>query len=178
MIVNTVQHLDAYYKMREQGYLVGDEGRVWKEFKEPYRWMMKQMVNRIEGYNGLDYPIWVWKRRVNRNESSLLPKGTKGVILTLEIPDEQILWSDFNFWHHVLNNWSITGSEEEDIRLDESGEDFRYTWERIFDFDWYRNADPEWVGELNEEWIQGVTPKITMDMVRKVTRFIAKGSKR
>ncbi|WP_235976415.1 DUF3841 domain-containing protein [Niallia circulans] len=107
-----------------------------------------------------------------------MPKGTKGVILTLEIPDEQILWSDFNFWHHVLNNWSITGSEEEDNRLDESGEDFRYTWERIFDFDWYRNADPEWVGELNEEWIQGVTPKITMDMVKKVTRFIAKGSKR
>lgn len=95
MIANTVQHLDAYYKMREQGYLVGDEGRVWKEFKGPYRWMMKQMENRIEGYNGVDYPIWVWKRRVNRNESSLLPKGTKGVILTLEIPDEQILWSDF-----------------------------------------------------------------------------------
>lgn len=77
-----------------------------------------------------------------------------------------------------FEHWSITGSEEEDIRLEESGEDFRYTWERIFDFDWYRNADPEWVRELNEEWIQGVTPMITMDMVKKVTRFIAKSSKR
>lgn len=76
-----------------------------------------------------------------------------------------------------MNEWSITGSEEESDRLEKSGEDLRYTWERIFDFDWFHNADPEWVGKVEESDLQGVTPKITMDMVKKVTRFIAKGSK-
>ncbi|QQZ08494.1 DUF3841 domain-containing protein [Heyndrickxia vini] len=176
MKVYTVQHLVAYRKMREQGFLVGDEKYVWEEFKEPYHWMMKQMEKRIEGYNAIDYPIWLWRTRVDRNSSGLFPRGTKGVILTLEIPDDQILWSDFNLWHCVLNNGSVTGSEEEENILEESGKDIQYTWERIFDFDWFRNADPKWVGKYDEFNLQGVTPKITLDMVKKVTRFIAKGS--
>lgn len=177
MKVYTVQRLAAYHKLRERGFLVGDEKYVWEEFKEPYHWMMKQMVKRIEGYNGIDYPIWLWRTRVDRNSSGHFSKGTKGVILTLEIPDDQILWSDFFLWHGVLYNGSVSGSEEEENRLEESGENIEYTWERIFDFDWLRNADSKWVGEYDESNLQGVTPIITMDMVKKVTRFIAKGSK-
>ena len=176
MVVYSVQTLEAYYQMREQGYLVGNKKYIWPDFVEPYHWMMEQMERRIKGYNGLDYPMWLWRTRPDRNSSGHLPKGTKGVILTLDISQDQILWSDFDFWHHVLNGWSITGSEEEDDRIEKSGEDFRYTWERIFDFEWYRNSDPKWVGDFNELILQGVTPQITMDMVKKVSRFIAKGS--
>ena len=179
MRVYTVQTLAAYHKMREQGYLVGDKDYAWKEFIQSYKWMMKQMNHRIEGYNGIDYPIWVWKRRVNRNESALLPKGTKGVILTLEIPEDQILWSEFEGWHFVLNNDPFTESEEEWKIYLENKDSFpvEKTWTKIFDFELLRSLDNSWNGKFDEEWIQGVTPKITMDMIKKVTRFIAKGSK-
>lgn len=178
MIVYTVQTLDAYYKMREQGYLSGEERFVWEEFKDPYKWMMSQMEKRIPGYTSGTYPIWVWRRRVNRNESALLPKGTKGVILTLEIPDDQLLWSDFETWHSVLSSYPVTDSEDEweEFLKDEENFPVEDTWERIFDFELLRSIDDYW-GKLDEEWIQGVTPRITMDMVKKVTRFIAKGTK-
>lgn len=171
MKVYTVQRLETYYRMREQGYLIGDEKFVWEDFKKPYQWMMKQMEKKIEGYNGKDYPIWVWKRKVNRNEHALLSKGIKGVILTLEIPEDKILWSDFDHWHFVLNNGPITESEDEESYPTED------SWEKIFDFNLLRSLDNDWNGKFNEDWIQGVTPKITMSMVKKVTRFIAKGSK-
>lgn len=179
MKVYTVQRLETYYRMREQGYLIGDQKFVWEDFKKPYQWMMKQMEKKIEGYNGKDYPIWVWKRKVNRNEHALLSKGIKGVILTLEIPEDKILWSDFDHWHFVLNNGPITESEDEWERYLEDEESYptEDSWEKIFDFNLLRSLDNDWNGKFNEDWIQGVTPKITMSMVKKVTRFIAKGSK-
>ncbi|MGE8203880.1 DUF3841 domain-containing protein [Heyndrickxia sp. NPDC080065] len=177
MIVYTVQHIEAYKQMRELGYLEGSEKYLWKEFKEPYNWMKKQMEKRISNYIvGKSYPIWVWRRRVNRNERSLLSPGTRGVILTLEIQDNQIVWSDFDSWHFVLNNCPITDSEAEwdDYLKDESSFPVIDSWEKIFNFDYFRNADKEWNGHFDEEWIQRVTPRITMEQVKKVTRFIAK----
>jgi len=178
MIVYSVQSLDAYYKMREQGYLSGEEKFVWDEFKDPYKWMMSQMEKRIPGYTSGTYPIWVWRRRVNRNEGALLPKGAKGVILTLDIPDEQILWSDFGTWDFVLSSYPVTESEEEfeEFLKDEESFPVEETWDRIFDFEFLRSMEESW-GKLDEEWIQGVTPRITMDMMNKVNRFIAKGIK-
>ncbi|MEH6945319.1 DUF3841 domain-containing protein, partial [Bacillus sp. JJ722] len=104
MIVYTVQHHEAYKEMRENGYYQGSEKYADKFLKDNYKYMMEQMKERLPNYDGTTYPVWVWKRRVKRNEKSLLMKGTKGVILTLDIPDEDILWSDFEGWHFILNN--------------------------------------------------------------------------
>ncbi|BDH62050.1 hypothetical protein MTP04_21800 [Lysinibacillus sp. PLM2] len=176
MRVYTVQHLEAYKKLREQGFLEGREAFVDKDFLKAYHWMKQQMIKRIPNYKGENYPIWLWKRSVNRNERVLLPKGTRGVILTLEIPDDQILWSDFQSWHFVLNNSPITDSEDEWERYlkDEENYEVVKSWDKIFDFDYFRQGDKNWHGTFNEEWIQGVTPRITVDQVKKVTRFIAK----
>lgn len=32
----------------------------------------------------------------------------------------------------------------------------------------------EWAGDIQNDWLQGVTPKIKMDQLLKVERFIAK----
>lgn len=176
MIVRSVHPLSIYHKLREKGYYYGDEKHVWPEFKEPYQWMIGQMEERLPNYDGSTYPVWVWKRTVNRNEKALLPRGTKGVILTLEIPEEDILWSDFLSWHLILNKGPITENEEEynQLEADEDQQAREATWPRVFDFDFLRKADKNWSGTFDEEWIQGVTPLIRMDQVKKVTRFIAK----
>lgn len=176
MKVYSVQRIEAYKQMCEVGYLEGNKKFVWEPFSKPYKWMMSQMKSRIPNYNEDSYPIWVWKRRVNRNEKSLFKKGTRGVILTLVIPDEQILWSDFDSWHMILNNSPVVDNESEweEYLKDKENYPVEETWMKIFDFDYLKNGDKEWHGEFNEDWIQGVTPRITMEQVKKVTRFIAK----
>lgn len=176
MIVYTVQRLEAYKQLREKGFLEGQEDFVWKEFLDPYNWMKQQMMKRMPGYMGENYPIWLWRRRVSRYEKALFPTGTRGVILTLEIPNDIILWSDFESWHFVLSNTPITDSEEEweEYLRNEQTYPVVETWEKIFDFEYLRHGDKEWHGEFDEEWIQGVTPRITTEQVKKVTRFMAK----
>ncbi|MEH6945411.1 DUF3841 domain-containing protein, partial [Bacillus sp. JJ722] len=154
----------------------GSEKFADKYLKDHYKWMMEQMKEKFPNYDGSTYPVWVWKRNVSRNEQCLFKKGTKGVMLTLDIQDEDILWSDFDSWHCILNNSPIVDNEEEwnDYLANEDDYLIEETWQKIFDFDYLRNADKEWHGEFNEEWIQGVTPIIRMDQIKKVTRFIAK----
>ncbi|MEK4130276.1 DUF3841 domain-containing protein [Solibacillus sp. FSL W8-0474] len=175
MIVYTVQKLSAYKLMREQGYLTGDI--KYSIFPEEYQWMMEQMEKRLPNYKSEVPPIWVWERRVNRNEKALFKKGTKGVILKLDIPQESILWSPFEEWHTILNESPITFDEmewEEFEKSDFAIQDVKDTWERLFDMDWLASRPKEWAGDFNDEWMQGVTPKITMDQIVKVERFIAK----
>lgn len=175
MIVYTVKTLTDYKLMREQGYFTGN--MKYAMFPEAYKWMMAQMEKRLPNYTGDEAPIWVWERRVNRNERALLQKGTKGVILKLDIPAENILWSSFDEWHSILTDLPITFDESEWEEFEKRGfpiQDVKETWEKLFDMDWLASRPPEWGGNLKNHWIQGVTPKITMEQIIKVERFIAK----
>lgn len=176
LIVYTVQPLHIYKYMREKGFYHGNEKYVWTEFKYPYVWMMERMKERLPNYDGSTYPVWVWNKMPNRNRPGLLPSGIKGVILTLDIPNEDILWSCFNSWHSVLNNCPITETEEEWNQLAAEGfqkEKMVETWPKIFDFDWLKGLDKDWM-EFDPDWVQGVTPRIEMKNIVKVNRFIAK----
>lgn len=175
MIVYTVQSLTTYKLMREQGSLKGNIKLAM--FPEEYRWMMEQMEKRLPNYTSEEAPIWVWERRVNRNERALLPKGTKGVILKLDIPRENILWSSFEDWHSILNNSPLTFDEMEWEEFEKRGfliQDVKETWVRLFDIDWLSSRPKEWAGNFKNHWMQGVTPRITMEQIVKVERFIAK----
>ncbi|MFD3448956.1 DUF3841 domain-containing protein [Microbacteriaceae bacterium 4G12] len=172
MIVYTVQKEAAYKLMRKQGYL---EGRAeLAMFPEAYRWMTGQMQKRLTNYQGECYPIWVWERRVNRNEPALLSSG-RGVILTLDIPEEDILWSSFDEWHSILSESPITYDEAEWLEFEKKDfpeSEVQATWERLFDYDWLANRPVEWAGDYSKDWIQGVTTRIRMEQVIRVQRFI------
>lgn len=49
------------------------------------------------------------------------------------------------------------------------------TWERIFDHDRLASRQTEWAKNYKEHWLQGVTLRLTMEQVKKVSRFIGKG---
>ncbi|MFJ5788689.1 DUF3841 domain-containing protein [Lysinibacillus sp. NPDC093197] len=176
MIVYTVQPEVLYKKMREQGYLEGD--KKFAMFPEAYEWMMRQMEKRISNCVMENYPVWLWQRKPSGNEKALATKGERWVILKLDIPEDRILWSSFDDWHLILNNNPITYNEKEWDSFNERGfvkEEVEKTWERLFDYDWLESRSTEWAGNYNEHWMQAVTPRITMDQVKKVTRFIGKG---
>lgn len=176
MIVYTVQPEFLYKKMCEQGYLEGD--KTFAMFPEAYDWMVRQMNKRLAHTSVENYPVWIWERKPNRNEKALAPKGKRWVILKLDIPREDILWSSFDEWHAIINNSPIVYDEYEWDEFRKKGfpkEEVEKTWERLFDEEWLSSRPSDWNGDYKKHWKQGVTPRIKMEHVRKVTRFIGKG---
>ncbi|MFE8697570.1 DUF3841 domain-containing protein [Cytobacillus sp. FJAT-53684] len=172
----TVQPEFLYIKMREQGFLEGNKD--FAMFPEPYEWMVSQMKKHIVFSNMKNYPIWLWRRKPNRNEKALAPKGKRWVILKLDIAEDEILWSSFDEWHTILNNSPIVYDENEWNDFKRKGfpkEEVIKTWERLFDHQWLANRPSDWIGDYKEHWLQGVTSRITMEQIKKVSRFLGKG---
>ncbi|EIT86719.1 hypothetical protein A374_04074 [Fictibacillus macauensis ZFHKF-1] len=175
MIVYHVMSFSMYDKMRTSGMCTGNASYVYEPYKVHYEWMMKQLQLNHPSYDGVTPPIWVWQRQPSRNELFLKPPGKKSVILKLEIPEEHILFSCFDAWHFPLSDEPVllTQEEYEDYTTNEwSTEQIQATWPRIFDLE--KMTDPSRERQFPSDWIQGVTPFITMDMVKKVYRFIPK----
>ena len=65
---------------------------------------------------------------------ALLPVGTSGVCLTVDIPDNKVLLSDFDAWHCVLNNWfcPLTNEEDELFENEKGNLTIEESWDRIF----------------------------------------------
>ena len=111
-------------------------------------WMIKQMEARGLHTNDLP-PIWAWQRKPDLRRSAHLSKGEKGVRLQLEVPEDLVLFSEFNAWHSVLNNSYIgkTMQEFEDYfayKLNPSEEEKVESWNLIFidsGMDWNLVAD-------------------------------------
>ncbi len=58
-------------------------------------------------------------------------KGTPVVLLTIEVPDNLVLLSDFDYWHCVLNDGEIIFPIDDSAVYSE--EEKRKSWENIFD---------------------------------------------
>lgn len=160
-IYYTIQDINAWIEAQHRGYLVGNEEHVLKNFLRPYQWMMNQMQKRIPDYNG-DFPIWLWPEKQDLRRSGYKKRGTKAAYLEIEIPENQVLLSDFQAWHCALNDYPILDYEDEIIDKESS-------WERIFDLE-YLKRHPDW-GSLD---IQGVTGRIYLNQVKSVREFTCK----
>ena len=164
----TIHPVEAWVQFQRQGFIVGDPKYIHEDFIGPYRWMMEQMKKRLPDYRG-EYPVWVWPRKPDLSQPGHLPENTKGVCLELELDDKNVLLSDFDAWHCVLNNWPL---EFEDNEFGENPDQDTITksWERIFDYQtlWQH---PDWRTSTNK--LQGTTGKVSIDHVKKVIPFIA-----
>lgn len=103
--------------------------------------------------------------------------GDKFVCIEIEVPDEQVLLSDFDSWELVLLDALISETEAEDHELDrfyqklssEKQREMKYrNWERVFDISPLNN---DWI--LRGWWIQATFWVLTKDMIRKVRYFTA-----
>ncbi|WP_010093557.1 DUF3841 domain-containing protein [Ornithinibacillus scapharcae] len=170
-IYYTNQTIEAYNKLAENGCLTGDSDYVDRDFLRPYKWIIEQMKKRIN-HDG-SYPIWVWTRKPNVNDEGHLPKGTKGVCLTIEVPDDKVLLSDFDAWHCVLNDGfcSLTEQEYELFELGKSKVTKEHSWERIFNLELLQKSEI-WRG--NDMIVQGVTSNISKDQIINIQHFTAR----
>ena len=96
-----------------------DESKVGieldQQFAESYDWLVRQMEKRIGPRpKGVIYPVWAWyqfayqkKPDLRRERWSNGNPGEKQACILLDVPEREVLLSDFGNWHHVLNHWPI-----------------------------------------------------------------------
>lgn len=144
MLLWTIQHETIYKALLKSGFFVPDSthGFMEEDFQHAYDWLCGQMRLRLPNTpENAKYPIWAWyqwegtrKRPDMRTSHKVLsPSGTPIVLLTLEVPDEEVLLSDFDMWHSTLGNHYLALTEEEDNVIGENAtaQQKRKSWEHI-----------------------------------------------
>jgi hypothetical protein len=79
------------------------------------------------------FPIWAWhyydgpaKAKPDLRNSGMKAEGKNGrsVLLSLDVPDEQVLLHDFHAWHYPLNHWyvgTVKASDDFERRCKKAG---------------------------------------------------------
>ena len=126
--------------------LSGDQARD-DSFAAAYDWMRWQMHRHIQGYAG-GFPIWVWARTSRRDlvgtVNDMAAQSPGSALVTLRIPRDQLLLTDYLTWHDVLN-----GSPTVPIECVGCGTpncDDASCFDRWFD-DWY----DRWTAQIPED---------------------------
>lgn len=190
----TIQPIEVYNQLVRDGYFICDKRKSpnindagSEQFIRAYKWLIHQMdIRGIYHPNSAEYPIWAWHTRdwkhkkPDLRESCYDKRGTKSVCIELEIPDNQVLLSDFDEWHYVLNNWynDASKSEEEWEKMQEHFNKLsprekqiaiEKSWQRIFNITPFHN---EW--HSRGKYIQATFWQIKIENVRRVQKFTCK----
>lgn len=190
MILWTIQPIEVYELIQKQGYYICDEKKSELisnfDFDKPYDWLVKEMKKKIGNPPlNVKYPVWAWhtwnkKRHKPDLRVSHATRGTKLVCLEIEIPDEDVVLSDFDNWHCVLNDWylpQVTSEEEfdkafeifEKLSKEEQETIKKKSWELIFDIEY---SDKPW--QENGSYIQATFWKLSITQIKKVQFFTSK----
>lgn len=152
----TIQPLDVFEELKREGVfrckpLLADNIVDEFNFKDSYDWLISEMEQRVSTKpNNVSYPIWAWHTRnwkhkkPDLREAGYEKRGTESVLLEIEKPDKEVLLSDFDAWHFVLNNWFF-GDAQNEKEWDKEDEWFEKldkqtqnelklkSWQKIFD---------------------------------------------
>lgn len=154
----TIQTEEAWTRAKRRGVLVGDGRYVFPDWRPAYRWMAGAMRRRLPAAPSRAVaPVWAWLRwtgnstRPDLRTPGHVRAGTRAVRLEFLTRADDILCSDFQAWHFVLNYWYLPKNQADgrrfDARLRRRGLDFYRTkplregwahdaversWDRIF----------------------------------------------
>jgi hypothetical protein len=153
----TVQDKAAYDDLYEKGILRCDTALAeWlkdDDFKRSYDWLVTQMKERIgEPPSGVEYPIWAWYLLSGKNVKPDLRRMEfrnyegEQYVIEAEIPDKDVLLSDEEMWHLVLNDGYFSDAPDDDDDAIEAADKWfdslptdeqecvkRESWKRVFD---------------------------------------------
>lgn len=128
MILQTIQPVSVLESLQKDSIVFscpdyseyGDDNMYWT-FKQSYDWLKKEMIKRkIHPQNSETdlFWAWAWAGDLNKKKVDLRTRAycrnQANVLLTIEKNEKDILLSDFNLWHFVLNYWAIYTSKEEE----------------------------------------------------------------
>jgi hypothetical protein len=97
-------------------------------FQSAYDWMNQKLKEKIVKPKQADYPFWGYfqwsgvqhtKPDLRSSEAHQYCKKQPYCLLTLEIPEIEILLSDYDAWHFVLNRWYFTSNSLREMKEQE-----------------------------------------------------------
>ena len=184
MILWTIQPEEIWDLLQREGMYRCDPAQIDPDFVDAYDWLVKRMKEKIGlPPEGVEYPVWGWyiqngehKKPDLRSERWCYGNGGETyACIEIEIPDEDVLLSDFDEWHCVLNRFLVSDTEEEGeqqdayyetLPEDEKRSYMEKNWERIFDISPLENG---WTSR--GKWVQAVFWELKKDQIRKVRFF-------
>lgn len=193
MILWTIQPERVFRLIYKRGVYRCDLSKSGMEdFADPqYDWLVSQMKKRIgPPPEGVKYPVWAWYRwSLTKKRPDLHAirwwwgqKGDKFYRIEIDIPDSEVLLSDYESWAGIiLNNGLLSYTEQEDKELDaiyeslspEGKNKFRAkNWERVFDVSYFENG---WTNRGNT--IQATFWELRRENIRSFTPFIMEGKR-
>ena len=194
----TVQSVDFYYALQKNGVVYCDrESWFCQEYRPMYDWMAIEMRKRIGNppQTEIRYPLWAWFQYNSRKKPKppispniLGSEDNIGVVLEIEIPDNEVLLSDFCLWHIPLNGHPISEDKKLMRRFDsfratlggscdfcdypsDLQRDIMSTWDAIFDL---RTKNKRWTAKsMWNRPIQACFWELKLEQVLKV-EFVEK----
>lgn len=196
MILWTIQTEAVWRDFQERGVFRGSRERVDPVRESAYEWMVHEMTLRTgPPPTPAAYPVWAWfqwqnsrRAKPDLRSTGQLPHGERdGVRIEFECSDADVLLSDFELWHFVLNGWYLPESEADDDwfearfpeqrRLPGSAMPAEYhqlivqSWQKVFDLEWSSDysAHPK-----PDKAIQATLWELRADQVREERHFRAR----
>jgi len=181
LLLWTIYPEDFFEKSQKRGYIKADGRYIDHDYKDKYDWMVDKMLE-MGITNKRAFPVWAWykydgkRKKPDLRCSGHLPRGTKGVCVEFEACDSEVLLSNFDHWHSVLNNWYLCKNDEEDAYFEKYPQLLtetvvRKSWDRIFDLNF--GSEELW-GPIDERCIQACVPIVYNHQIRNVVRFVAR----
>lgn len=157
----TVQGLDVVDAIEAGNEYLPDISKSEFVDNEPvlirsYEWMRSMMERRIPVSRPHSFPVWSWPCRddIPRMEDIAVAYGEDTGVIVFDAPDNEVLLSDFDAWHFILNDWPLCecqgdGDVDERTKLN--------SWLKVFDVE-------------GKEYVQACTWGIGHGSVREVRR--------
>ena len=187
MILWTSQEEAVYNELLKTGVYRCDLNlSPMKDCRKQYDWLVRQMKQRIgPPPEQVTYPVWALYQQDGKHRKPDLRRerwavgcnGERFACLEIEIPDRDVLLSDFDAWCMLLSDFLISDTEQEGCCLEAQYEALSPSekrrmkdknWERVFD-----------LSPLNNGWsrrgyyIQANFWELRLEQVRDVRFFRA-----
>lgn len=159
----------------------------YDDFHDAYLWLVQEMDKRdIYHPPNIQLPLWAWHtmdwkhKKPDFRCAGLGAPKKQYVCIEFEIPDDQVLLSDHNHWHFVLNDsWfdnSTCEKEFDEIHewydsLDAKTKEElkKKSWQKIFDV---KPVYTDWL--QTGRYIQATFWELRKEMITDVKYFVAK----
>lgn len=109
MVMHTFQTAAAYEELLASGVLDGERDHWEQHFVDAYDWMQTEMAQRLPTAG--DGIVWLWAATTRRELLAEARRSRRDVLLTVQMPREHVLLSDFNTWHCVLNSTLLIAAD-------------------------------------------------------------------
>lgn len=150
MILWTLQHPAVWEQLEREGVYAVSADRIgfpeandnaWNHSHHAYQWLAAQMKQRVgPSPDGVQFPVWAWYKQQGRPDGKpdMREYGYYDdrpcVRMKLDVPDWEVLLTDFDDWHHALNYSYLPSDEADSERFDAWIESLGVVWRDISDW--------------------------------------------